>query len=84
VTPASIARVTNSMLSSRIAHSWSSIFSINAALSPSKRACAPPLACSTMRMRIAPIFSSLACKLWCSGRLAALGPEIRRPCLAIS
>src|SRR5947207_15321949 len=61
--PASIARVTNSVFSSWIDHSLSSIFSVSSAFAASKRACAPALECSVILILQAPTSCSIAGRL---------------------
>src|ERR1700716_2662314 len=65
--PASIARVTNSVFSSRIDHNLSSISSLSAASGLSNRACAPAFECSPMRILQAPMLSSATWRLSFSG-----------------
>ena len=82
--PASIARVTASVLSSWIDHSLSSIFSISAASGRSNCACVPAFDRSPMRIRQAPTSCSVASKLWPCASFSASAPLTRMPSIEIS
>jgi len=82
--PASMARVTNSVFSSWIDQSLSSIFSVSTAFGASKRASAPAFERSWMRIRHGPTLSSEALTVSLSGSPSASAPPIRMPSMEIS
>jgi hypothetical protein len=72
-----MARVTNSVFSSWIDQSLSSIFSLSSAFGVSNLACVPALERSLRRILHAPTLSSVALRVWFSGSVSASGPQIR-------